>query len=91
MRIYKEQESNLILPEHDDDDLYLLKKYIKCNIWGVAARPSCIWDARLLKVKEKGAVSQPMNFTLGFQFGGKIASLDFRQSKNSLVTVILKL
>jgi hypothetical protein len=29
----------------------LLKKYIKCNIWRVAVRPSYIWDARFLKVK----------------------------------------
>jgi hypothetical protein len=28
-----------------------LKKYIKCNIWRVAVRPSYIWDARFLKVK----------------------------------------
>jgi len=27
------------------------KKYIKCNIWRVAVRPSYIWDARFLKVK----------------------------------------
>jgi hypothetical protein len=26
------------------------KKYIKCNIWRVAVRPSYIWDARFLKV-----------------------------------------
>ena len=26
------------------------KKYIKCNIWRVAIRPSYIWDARFLKV-----------------------------------------
>jgi len=31
--------------------LYLLKKYIKCNIWRAAVRPSCIWDAQFLKVK----------------------------------------
>jgi hypothetical protein len=28
------------------------KKYIKCNIWRVAVRPSYIWDARFLKVNE---------------------------------------
>jgi len=27
------------------------KKYMKCNIWRVAVCPSCIWDARFLKVK----------------------------------------
>jgi hypothetical protein len=26
------------------------KKYIKCNIWRVAVRPSYIYDARFLKV-----------------------------------------
>jgi hypothetical protein len=26
------------------------KKYIKCNIWRLAVRPSYIWDARFLKV-----------------------------------------
>jgi len=29
------------------------KKYIKCNIWRVAVRPSYIWDARFLEVKLK--------------------------------------
>jgi hypothetical protein len=28
-----------------------LKKYIKCNFWRVAIRPSYIQDARFLKVK----------------------------------------
>jgi len=28
---------------------YSLKKYIKCNIWRVAVRPSYIKDARFLK------------------------------------------
>jgi hypothetical protein len=28
-----------------------LKKYIKCNIWRVEVRPSCIKDAGFLKVK----------------------------------------
>jgi len=31
--------------------IFVGKKYIKCNIWRVAVRPSCIWDARFLKVK----------------------------------------
>jgi hypothetical protein len=30
-----------------------LKKYIKCNIWRVAVRPSHIEDARFLKVKKR--------------------------------------
>jgi len=28
------------------------KIYIKCNIWRVAVRPSYIYDARFLKVKQ---------------------------------------
>jgi len=28
------------------------KKYIKCNVWRVAVRPSYIWDARFLKVNK---------------------------------------
>jgi hypothetical protein len=28
------------------------KKYIKCNIWRVAVRPSYIYDARFLKVNK---------------------------------------
>ena len=34
-----------------------LKKYIKCNIWRVAVRPSYIQDARFLKVKHAGTLS----------------------------------
>ena len=30
---------------------FVEKKYIKCNIWRVAVRPSYIWDAGFLKVK----------------------------------------
>jgi len=33
------------------------KKYIKCNVWRVAVRPSYIWDARFLKVKPIGTYS----------------------------------
>jgi hypothetical protein len=33
-----------------------LKKYIKCNIWRVAIRPSYIKDAGFLRVKRKGMV-----------------------------------
>ena len=40
--------------------LYLLKKYIKCNIWRVAVRPFYIWDARFLKVKQE---TQPFKDT----------------------------
>jgi hypothetical protein len=28
------------------------KKYIKCNIWRIAVRPSYVYDARFLKVNE---------------------------------------
>jgi len=31
--------------------IFVEKKYIKCNIWRVAVRPSYIQDARFLKVK----------------------------------------
>jgi hypothetical protein len=30
--------------------IFVEKKYMKCNIWRVAVRPSYIWDARFLKV-----------------------------------------
>jgi len=33
--------------------IFVEKKYIKCNIWRVAVRPSYIQDARFLKVKKK--------------------------------------
>ena len=33
--------------------VFVEKIYIKCNIWGVAVRPSYIQDARFLKVKTK--------------------------------------
>jgi hypothetical protein len=32
-----------------------------------------------------------MNITLGFQFGGEKAALDFLPPKNNIVTMILKL
>jgi hypothetical protein len=32
--------------------IFVENKYIKCNIWRVAVRPSYIWDARFLKVNE---------------------------------------
>ena len=35
-----------------------LKKYIKCNIWRVAARPSYIQDARFLKVNGPSCAQQ---------------------------------
>jgi len=31
--------------------MFVEKKYIKCNIWRIAVRPSFILDARFLKVK----------------------------------------
>jgi hypothetical protein len=34
--------------------IFVEKKYIKCNIWRVAVRPSYIEDARFLKVKLHG-------------------------------------
>jgi hypothetical protein len=37
--------------------LNFLKKYIKCNIWRVAVRPSYIQDARFLKVKQSSHVT----------------------------------
>jgi len=38
--------------------LFVEKKYIKCNIWRVAVRPSYIQDARFLKIKLISTVGQ---------------------------------
>jgi hypothetical protein len=37
--------------------LIVVKKYVKCNIWRVAARPSYIQDARFLKVNCHGVTA----------------------------------
>jgi len=37
--------------------IFVEKKYIQCNIWKVAVRPSYIQDARLLKVKRLSEVA----------------------------------
>ena len=39
------------------------KKYIKCNIWRVAVRPSYIKDARFLKVKQKTVLTPSWDST----------------------------
>ena len=39
------------------------KKYIKCNIWRVAVRPSYIQDARFLKVKAYWLRDAPTSLT----------------------------
>ena len=52
--------------------IFVKKKYIKCNIWRVAVRPSYIWDAWFLKVNiinwptlysVKWSLSASMNFS----------------------------
>jgi len=51
------------------------KKYIKCNIWWVAVRPSYIQDARFLKVNDakityffQGSLKVPKNLQATSKF-----------------------
>jgi len=42
---YKEQESNLILPEHDDDDDELMNDYKLLLVDNILAAENVIWDS----------------------------------------------
>ena len=45
--------------------MFAEKKYIKCNIWWVAVRPSYIWEARFLKVNNKwNYISEPIRLQI---------------------------
>jgi hypothetical protein len=41
--------------------IFVEQKYIKCNIWRVAVRPSSIWDARFLKVNTSNLFTKIYN------------------------------
>jgi hypothetical protein len=43
--------------DYNTQYLYLLKKYIKCDIWWVAVLPSYIQDAWFLKINQCGYVN----------------------------------
>jgi len=50
--------------------IFVEKKYIKCNIWTVAVRPSYIQDARFLKVTQDVFMNVPA-------FSYKVSVIDF--------------
>jgi hypothetical protein len=64
--------------------IFVGKKYIKCNIWRVAVRPSYIQDARFLKVKSAGASVQSTTGSRGVRISGSNAGYTmFRGSVKS--------
>jgi hypothetical protein len=52
------------------------KKYIKCNIWRVAVRPSYISDARFLKVNDAASSSDSIVWNDGWWNESFVANLE---------------
>jgi hypothetical protein len=42
--------------------IFVEKIYIKCNIWRAVVCPSCIWDAKFLKIKVEKIIMVKVRF-----------------------------